>query len=80
MSDLWLEIEIDDFYEKSATFFFALTIFSQQCIYIWAEKKMLYKNTKIPSRNSGATCIFQSRPFPTNFSRQSESYGPKLCT
>ena len=46
MSDLWLEIEIDDFYEKSATFFFALTIFSQQCIYIYEPKKKCY--TKIP--------------------------------
>ena len=43
-----------------------------------SKKKILWvKNTKIRSRNSGATC-FQHRPFPTNFSRQIERYGPKL--
>ena len=46
-----------------------------------SQKKILHvKNTKIPSRNSGTLCIFQRRPFRTNFSFQSERYGPKLCS
>ena len=35
---------------------------------------------KIRSRNSAALCISQRRPFPPNFSRQTERYGPKLCS
>ena len=45
------------------------------------QKKILHvKNTKLPSRNSGTLCIFHRRPFSTNFSFQSERYGPKLCS